>query len=146
MSARIIIDKTSGIFFRASVFTVYFDGKEVAKMHDKKTFVLEDAGVYAIQLKTNWLKTQILIVKVNNGETIDLSIRNGMKYYTGLYLTFIGSLLLNGIFLSGKIQRPHWFVSVQVFLMLGFVAYTVFYLIFKKGEVWILEDANKEHF
>lgn len=142
MSAKIIINKM-GSPFRGSLFTVYFNGKEVATMINKKVFVVEDSGIYAIQLKTSWLKTQTLIVKVVDGETINLSVRNGLRYYTALYLILMGSLLINGIFLSGKIQRPHWFFSVQVFLVLGFVAYTVFYLIFKRGEVWILEDANK---
>jgi len=145
MSAKIIINKKSGLFFRAASFSVYFDGKEVAQMHNTKTFVLEDAGVYAIQLKMKWLKTQILIVKAEEGIETFLVIKSGLKYYSILYWIFLVSLVaVPTLFSLIKLQRPEWMIAVQVLLALVFTAYSLFYFIFKRGEIWILEDANKK--
>ena len=143
MSAKIIINQRRALF-RGALFKVFFDGKEVAEMFDTKTFVLEDAGVYAVQLKLKWLKTQTLIVKVEEGGTVHLSIRNGMKYYSILYLIFFIPLL-SGLSLHAlKIQKPEWFDLLQLILILFFIVYVLFYFIFKRGEIWILEDANKK--
>ena len=105
MSAKIIINKKSGIFSRAAYFTVYFDGKEVAEMVNSKTFVLEDEGVYAVQVRSKWMKSQTLIVKVNEGQEAFLLIRYGLKYFSFLYAIFLFSLAGNIFFITGKIVR-----------------------------------------
>ncbi len=146
MSAKIIINKKNNFFFRNATFTVFFDGKEVALMANSKTFVLEDAGIYAVQVKMKWLKTQTLIVKVEDGKEVYLEINNGMKYYTILYSTFLISLLAGPLFFRlTKGLKPEWLAPVQLILALAFTAYTIFYFIFKRGEIWILEDANEKN-
>ena len=143
MSAKIIINKRSGLFFKAASFSVYFDGKEVAQMLNTKTFILEDAGVYAVQLKLKWLKTQTLIVKAEDGKEVFLEVKNGLKYYSVLYWIFLISLVAVPIIFSlTKLQKPEWLISVQVLLALSFTLYSLYYFIFKRGEIWILEDAN----
>ncbi len=144
MSAKIIINKKSGIFSRAAYFTVYFDGKEVAEMVNSKTFVLEDEGVYAVQVRSKWMKSQTLIVKVNEGQEAFLLIRYGLKYFSFLYAIFLFSLAGNIFFITGKIVRPEWYFQVQAGFAMLVTLYTLFYFIFKRGEIWILEDANKK--
>jgi len=145
MSAKIIIKKKTGLFFRAASFAVYFDGKEVAQMLNTKTFVLEDAGLYAVQLKMKWLKTQTLIVSAEEGQETFLVIKNGLKYYAVLYWAFLISLVaVPMLFSLIKLQKPEWLISGQVLLALAFTFYSLFYFIFKRGEIWILEDANKK--
>ena len=144
MSAKIIINKKTGLLFRAASFSVYFDGKEVAQMLNTKTFILEDAGMYAVQLKMKWLKTQTLIVKAEDGQETFLVIKSGLKYYSVLYWTFLISLFaMPMFFILTKLQKPEWLISIQVLFALTLTAYSLFYFIFKRGEIWILEDANK---
>jgi|GEM_PF-6289956 hypothetical protein len=65
MESGIIIQNNLSFLSRNAVFNVCLDEKEIALINKKISINIE-AGIYAIQLKTSWIKTQALIVNVKN--------------------------------------------------------------------------------
>ena len=147
MSAKIIIRREKGILSgNGGILKVFIDHKEVDEMVNKTTFFVE-AGVYAVQVKMrrNLVKTQILIVKVNDGSDINLIVRNGIKYYSILYTLFLLSLIGNLFFLLAEIRIPKWYSIFQLSFAIGFTIYMLSSYLFKNGMVRILEETtNKE--
>jgi hypothetical protein len=140
MSARIKIRNSLSLFSRNTIFEVILDGKEVSLMNRKLILHIE-SGVYSIQLKAKWQKTKLLIIKVKENETLFLRVRNGMIFSGWLLYAFYVILLLQAIFTTlFKLIKPSFFLITEsvIFLLIG-ICY-LYNIIFKRGEIWILED------
>lgn len=142
MSAKIIISREKGLFSgNGGILRVFFDEREVDEMAIKSTFIVEE-GVYAVQVKMprNFIKTQVLIVKALEGKEVHLKVRNGIKYYSILYIAMLLSISGNLVFLLSDISVPKWYKNLQFFCVIGFIFYVLGVYLFKKGMVRILSE------
>jgi hypothetical protein len=144
MSAKIIISREKGWFSgNGGILRVFFDEKEVDEMAIKSTFIVEE-GVYAVQVKMprDFIKTQVLIVKALEGKEVHLMVRNGIKYYSILYIFMLLSISGTLFFILSEIAVPKWYSILQFCCVIGFILYVLGMYIFKKGMIRILEETR----
>ena len=120
------------------------DGKEITSLLNSSTIVIQDAGLYTVQLKGKWVATQTLIVKVEENSTINLVIRNGFKYSSKIYFLFYATMIASPFLVLFKIIPSKWVIIAQAILFSLFTFHRLFYFFFKNGKIWVLEDISSK--
>lgn len=98
-------------------------------------------GTYTLQAKDKYWETPITIVKVDERITLNLRITNKNKSFAKLYALMLMAILVLpviNIFFHAK-----WLQTAMIIILGVFILLFSFYLLFKRKEVWVIEDDNE---
>ena len=124
--------------FKNMTFDIYCDGKMVGTMNRYIILDFDDAGTYTLQAKMKFWETATVVVKVEENKTLNLRLRFKDKLFERLYISFL--LMLPIMMLINVLVRKQWLQFVTMIIW-GLPALPIiFYLIFKRKNVWVLED------
>jgi hypothetical protein len=119
-------------------FNIYCDGKIIGTMHGYTTINFDKAGAYTLQAKIKYWQTPVIVVKIEEGQTVNLKIISTNKYLAKSYILML--LTLSSVSLVSHFLKAEWSLIVVLILLSVSIIYIVYYLIFKRRDMFAIKD------
>jgi hypothetical protein len=141
MSAKIVLKNKAGYRFENLPFDIYCDGKIIGTMHRHTTINFDKAGVYTLQAKLKYWQTPVMIVKIEEGQILNLKIISTNKYLSKSYILIW--LTLSSFFLVNHFFKAEWLPIFEIILFSLFIVYGAYYLIFRRKSMFVIKDDDE---
>ena len=143
---KIILNRPSDWIYRMRPYRVLINDKEVSKIKNggAEEFPVEP-GSATVQCKVDWYSSRLLTVNVQQGETVYLRVRTGMKlYWPFLIAVAVGAFLI--FFYRKNPDRPSWAIPVGLILVIPGLIYSLYYMTIGRKDALIMEKYTKNVF
>lgn len=145
--ATIIIRRSSEWMNRARSFKVLIDGNETGRIGNGATETYKaEPGKHKVMCKIDWCSSREFETELKEGETVQLYVRSGMKYYWHLALPVIFLFSLYLYYTIQDSKKPMWLLYAMIGLGLPASGYFLYYTVISKKDYLLLtKDENPVH-